>query len=69
MRNYDNHVMEKEGEQVLVGHCYHHPSGDLLSDPVLASIIVAESGSRCELSGWWGIQFAVTSRTGKGRRG
>lgn len=36
MRNYDDLVIEKEGEQVLVGHYYHHPSGDLLSDPVLA---------------------------------
>jgi hypothetical protein len=36
MRHYDDLVIEKEGEQVLVGHYYHHPSGDLLSDPVLA---------------------------------
>ena len=35
-RNYDDLVIEKEGEQVLVGHYYHHPSGDLISDPVLA---------------------------------
>lgn len=36
MRNFDDLVIEKEGEQVLVGHYYHHPSGDLISDPVLA---------------------------------
>lgn len=36
MRNYDDLVIEKEGMQVLVGHYYHHPSGDLISDPVLA---------------------------------
>ena len=36
MCNYDDLVIEKEGEQVLVGHYYHHPSGDLISDPVLA---------------------------------
>src|SRR3972149_2035751 len=36
MPNYDDLVIEKEGEQVLVGHYYHHPSGDLISDPVLA---------------------------------
>lgn len=36
MRNYDDLVIEKEGAQVLVGHYYHHPSGDLISDPVLA---------------------------------
>ncbi len=35
-RNYDDLVIEKEDEQVLVGHYYHHPSGDLISDPVLA---------------------------------
>lgn len=35
-RNYDDLVIEKEGEQVLVGHYYHHASGDLISDPVLA---------------------------------
>ncbi len=35
-RNYDDLVIEKEGEQILVGHYYHHPSGDLISDPVLA---------------------------------
>ncbi|HEY9245305.1 MAG TPA: hypothetical protein VIO11_00510 [Candidatus Methanoperedens sp.] len=35
-RNYDDLVIEKEGEQVLVGHYYHHLSGDLISDPVLA---------------------------------
>src|SRR3972149_4546603 len=35
-RNYDDLVIEKEGDQVLVGHYYHHPSGDLISDPVLA---------------------------------
>ncbi len=34
--HYDNLVIEKEGEQILVGHYYHHPSGDLISDPVLA---------------------------------
>lgn len=34
--NYDDLVIEKEGEQVLVGHYYHHLSGDLISDPVLA---------------------------------
>lgn len=34
--SYDDLVFEKEGEQVLVGHYYHHPSGDLISDPVLA---------------------------------
>ncbi len=36
MPNFDDLVIEKEGEQVLVGHYYHHPSGDLISDPVLA---------------------------------
>jgi hypothetical protein len=36
MLSYDDLVIEKEGEQVLVGHYYHHPSGDLISDPVLA---------------------------------
>ena len=36
MPSYDNLVLEKEGEQILVGHYYHHPSGDLISDPVLA---------------------------------
>lgn len=36
MPNYDDLVIEKEGEQILVGHYYHHPSGDLISDPVLA---------------------------------
>ncbi len=36
MPNYDDLVLEKEGEQILVGHYYHHPSGDLISDPVLA---------------------------------
>ena len=36
MPNYDDLVIEKEGDQVLVGHYYHHPSGDLISDPVLA---------------------------------
>lgn len=36
MPYYDDLVIEKEGEQVLVGHYYHHPSGDLISDPVLA---------------------------------
>ncbi|HEY9206082.1 MAG TPA: hypothetical protein VIO58_09185 [Candidatus Methanoperedens sp.] len=36
MPNYDDLVVEKEGEQVLVGHYYHHPSGDLISDPVFA---------------------------------
>ncbi|OGH04297.1 MAG: hypothetical protein A2W22_02405 [Candidatus Levybacteria bacterium RBG_16_35_11] len=36
MPNYDDLVIEKEGEQVLVGHYYHHSSGDLISDPVLA---------------------------------
>jgi hypothetical protein len=36
MPSYDDLVIEKEGEQVLVGHYYHHPSGDLISDPVLA---------------------------------
>ncbi len=36
MPNYDDLVIEKEGKQVLVGHYYHHPSGDLISDPVLA---------------------------------
>ncbi len=36
MPNYDDLVIEKEGEQVLVGHYYQHPSGDLISDPVLA---------------------------------
>ncbi len=36
MPNYDDLVIEKDGEQVLVGHYYHHPSGDLISDPVLA---------------------------------
>ncbi len=36
MPNYDDLVIEREGEQVLVGHYYHHPSGDLISDPVLA---------------------------------
>ncbi len=36
MPNYDDLVIEKEGRQVLVGHYYHHPSGDLISDPVLA---------------------------------
>src|SRR3989304_5406647 len=35
-RHYDDLVIEKECEQVLVGHYYHHPSGDLISDPVLA---------------------------------
>ncbi len=35
MPNYDDLVIEKEGEQVLIGHYYHHPSGDLISDPVL----------------------------------
>ncbi|MCE8428997.1 MAG: hypothetical protein J5U19_11480 [Candidatus Methanoperedens sp.] len=34
MPSYDDLVIEKEGEQVLVGHYYHHPSGDLISDPV-----------------------------------
>ncbi len=36
MSNFDDLVIEKEGEQVLVGHYYHHPSGDLISDPVFA---------------------------------
>ena len=36
MPSYDDLVIEKEGEQILVGHYYHHPSGDLISDPVLA---------------------------------
>ncbi len=36
MPHYDDLIIEKEGAQVLVGHYYHHPSGDLLSDPVLA---------------------------------
>ncbi len=36
MPNFDDLVIEKEGEQILVGHYYHHPSGDLISDPVLA---------------------------------
>ena len=36
MPNFDDLVIEREGEQVLVGHYYHHPSGDLISDPVLA---------------------------------
>ncbi len=36
MPGFDDLVIEKEGEQVLVGHYYHHPSGDLISDPVLA---------------------------------
>jgi hypothetical protein len=36
MLSYDDLVIEKEGEQVLVGHYYHHPSEDLISDPVLA---------------------------------
>ena len=36
MPNYDDLVIEKEGEQILVGHYYHHPSGDLISDHVLA---------------------------------
>ena len=36
MPSYDDLVIEKQGEQVLVGHYYHHPSGDLISDPVLA---------------------------------
>ncbi len=35
MESYDDLVLEKEGEQILVGHYYHHPSGDLISDPVL----------------------------------
>jgi hypothetical protein len=33
---YDDLIIEKEGEQILIGHYYHHPSGDLISDPVLA---------------------------------
>ncbi len=36
MLSYDDLVIEKEAEQILVGHYYHHPSGDLISDPVLA---------------------------------
>ncbi len=36
MPNFDDLVIEKEGDQILVGHYYHHPSGDLISDPVLA---------------------------------
>ncbi len=36
MTSYDDLVIEKEGTQVLVGHYYKHPSGDLISDPVLA---------------------------------
>jgi hypothetical protein len=36
MSGFDDLVIEKEGDQVLVGHYYHHPSGDLISDPVLA---------------------------------
>ncbi len=36
MPGYDDLVIEKEGGQVLVGHYYHHPSGDLISDPVFA---------------------------------
>jgi hypothetical protein len=36
MSGFDDLVIEKEGEQVLVGHYYHHPSGDQISDPVLA---------------------------------
>ena len=36
MPDFDDLVIEKEGEQILVGHYYHHPSGDLISDPVLA---------------------------------
>jgi hypothetical protein len=36
MPSYDDLVLEKEGEQILVGHYYHHPSGDLISDPILA---------------------------------
>lgn len=35
MPSYDDLVIEKEREQVLIGHYYHHPSGDLISDPVL----------------------------------
>jgi hypothetical protein len=30
MPSYDDLVIEKEGGQVLVGHYYHHPSGDLI---------------------------------------
>ena len=33
--HYDDLVIEKEGEQVLVGH-YYLQNGDLISDPVLA---------------------------------
>jgi hypothetical protein len=36
MSGFDDLVIEKEGEQILVGHYYHHPSGDLISDPILA---------------------------------
>jgi hypothetical protein len=36
MPNYDDLVIEKEGKQVIIGHYYRHPSGDLISDPVLA---------------------------------
>jgi hypothetical protein len=33
---YDDLIIEKIGEQVLVGHYYIHPSGDYISDPVFA---------------------------------
>jgi hypothetical protein len=33
---YDDLVIEKMGEQVLVGHYYIHPSGDYISDPVFS---------------------------------
>ncbi|MDP2767447.1 MAG: hypothetical protein Q8O41_08365 [Candidatus Methanoperedens sp.] len=35
MRSYMDLIIEKEGNQVLVGH-YYEQAGDLISDPVLA---------------------------------
>lgn len=36
MPYFDDLVIERVEEQVLVGHYYHHPSGDLIPDPILA---------------------------------
>lgn len=35
LRSYMDLIIEKEGNQVLVGH-YYEQAGDLISDPVLA---------------------------------
>ena len=36
MRYFDDLVIERVEDQILVGYYYHHPSGDLISDPILA---------------------------------